>query len=116
MIILGALTVGSLVIVVLSSQTLQKTKGDLNQERYTRMVAEEKFEQAMIKIKSLEANLTAASNQLQSTKDALVQEKVNSTSVRDELEKMTKLKEVLEQELKNSLVTTSSLPPSQGQR
>ena len=115
LVLLGLLTVGSLVIVFLSSQRLKGTNGELDKERYDRMVAEEKLEQALSKIKSLEGNVSASSNQLQAIKEALEQQKNNNASVREELEKMTKLKEVLEQELKNSLVPTPPASPARGQ-
>ena len=76
------------------------------------MMAEEKLEQALSKVKSLESNVSASSNQLQSIKETLEQQKINNASVREELEKMKKLKEVLERELKNSLVETPPEPPA----
>jgi len=116
LIILALLALGCLAVVFSTSQTMRRSKTELDQERYNRMLAEERLEQATIKIKSLESNVSASMNQLQSTKDALGQQRINTDSLKAELERMTKLKEALEQELKNSLVTTApAATPPQGQ-
>ena len=113
MIAAAVVVVGCFAMVVISGQTVDKTKKNLEQERYNKMVAEEKLEKAALKIKSLESELTNAQNQTQSIQTVLEQEKIAGANLRLELEKVTKLKEVLEEELKNALVVPLQPPAGQ---
>ena len=74
------------------------------------MVAEERLEKAIVKIKSLESGLTNAQNQVQGLQTVLEQEKIANINLKTELDKTKKLKEVLEEQLKDALVPTPSLP------
>ena len=87
-----------------------KTQEELNKERYNRMDAEENLEKALVKIKSLEADLTNAQNQTQGLQTVLEQEKTANINLKTELEKTSKLQEVLEGELKDALVPQPSSP------
>ena len=106
------LAIGCLVIVIISGQAVGKTRKDLNQERYSRMVVEEKLEKTLLKVKSLENELTNTQNQVQSVQAIAEQERIANSNLRIELEKMTKLKGVLEDQLKNALVQPA--PPPAG--
>lgn len=114
LIISAILAVGCLTMVIISGQTVDKTRKDLNQERYNRMVVEEKLEKALLKVKSLENETTSSQNQAQNVQALLDQEKKANQDLRTELEKMTKLKGILEDQLKNALVKPVS-PPVNGQ-
>ena len=110
LVLAAVLTLGCVAMVFFSGQTVDKTRKDLDQERYNRMVAEEKLEKALVKIKSLETDLTNAQNQAQGLQTVLEQEKNANVDLKTELEKTSKLKEVLEGNLKDALVP--SPPPA----
>ena len=113
LIVAAVLAIGCLVMVVISGRTVDQTRKELERERYKRMVAEEKIEAVNAKIKSLEGETTNAQNQTQSIQTVLEEEKNANDTLRKELEKMTKLKGVLEEQLKNALVKPAS--PQTGQ-
>jgi len=86
-----------------------------NKEMITRLDLEEKMskylqEKAALdkKISSLSGELTETKTDLEATKKALVQEQLVSQSLKDELNKITKLKETLEENLKEALVSGKS--------
>lgn len=110
------LTVGCVAITIVSGSKASQNSKMLDQERYNRMVAEEKLEKALAKVQSLESALTSAQNQAQSIQDTLAKEKTANEGLKTELEKTEKLKQILENELKNSLVTESAKSPAQGQQ
>lgn len=112
LIVATILAVGCLIMVVLSSQAVDKTRKSLDQERYDKMVAEEKLEKALIKIKSLENDITNSQNQTQSMQAIVEQEKNANTKLKTELAKVTKLKDVLEDQLKNALVAPAQPSPA----
>ena len=113
LIVAAVIAMGCLVMLFISSQTVSKTQKDLNQERYNRMVAEEKLEKSEGKIKSLENELTNAKNQAQSIQSTLEKEQKSNSNLLTELEKMTKLKGVLEEQLKSALVPPALAPTGQ---
>jgi septal ring factor EnvC (AmiA/AmiB activator) len=104
LVILAVISVCCLLITIVSSQKFQRERKTLNEERYSRMVAEEKLEQVSAKIRSLEANLAksqAETNQL----NALLQGNEGAIAeIKLELEKTTRLNQVLQEQLKNALV------------
>ncbi len=104
LILISALAVICVGIVFFAGSKVAGTKKDLDQERYSRMVAEEKLEKALIKIRSLENEVNVAQTQTQNLQAVFDKEKAASSKAQTELDKMTKLKEVLEKELKNALV------------
>lgn len=112
LIIVAILAVGCLGLVIFLSQNVSQTSKDLIQERYNRMVAEEKLEKALFKIQSLENELTNTQNQTQNLQTVLEKEKVASDKIRTELEKTSKLKEVLEKALKDALVEPPAPSPA----
>ena len=108
----AVLTVGCLAMVIFSRQAVDKTQKTLDQERYNRMITEEKLEKALMKIKSVETELTNAQNQAQGIQTVLEKERNVNINLRSELDKMTKLKEVLEEQLKAALVSPVVVPPA----
>ena len=105
--------VGCAAIVVVASQRISTTKKELERERYTRMETEEKLEKTISQVKSLEGEMTMTQSERQNVQALLEQEKNNATNLRTELEKVNKLNEVLERELKNALVTAPPAPPAE---
>ena len=110
-IVSGVVTVGCLAAAVLLGQTASKARKELDEERYSRMVAEEKIEKVNQKIRTLESQLDNTQIKSNDTRSVLEQEKKTSAQLKAELEKMTKLKEVLEEELKKALVQASQSAP-----
>lgn len=111
LIIAVILTLGCLVLVILSSQKVGRFSEELNLERYSRMVAEEKLENAVARVKSLESDLKTMQDHLNSLQEALEKETRTSTGLKSELEMITKLKDILEQQLKEALVETPADGP-----
>ena len=113
LIIAAVIAVGCFVMLFISSQTVSKTQKDLNQERYNRLVAEEKLEKSQGQIKFLENDLTNVKNQMQGVQSNLEKEQQSNSNLQTELDKMTKLKGVLEEQLKSALVPPApALPPA----
>lgn len=108
------LSTGCLVIAVKASLTVKKNKEKVEQERYIRMVAEEDLQNTYTKIKSLENSLTKAQNQVQSLQDVLEKEKNAGVNLKTELEKSTRYNQVLQEDLKDALITAPS-KETQGQ-
>jgi len=114
LVVAAVLAVGCLIMVVLSSQAVDKTRKDLDQERYEKMVAEEKLDKTLAKVKSLEGDLASSQNQTKNAQATLEQEKQANTKLKTELEKVSKLKNVLEDQLKNALVAPAPQPAPAG--
>lgn len=110
LIISAVLAVGCLVMVIVSGRAVDSTRKELNQERFNRIDAEEKLEKALAKIKTLESDAANVQKQTQNAQALLDQEKKANQELKDELEKMTKLKGILEDQLKNALVNPVSPP------
>jgi len=104
-----------LAVSILLGRTASKTKEELNEERYSRMVAEEKLEKVSQKVKSLESQVNATQSKTEDIRGVLDQEKKTSAQLKLELEKMTKLKEVLEKELKEALTSPALSPIESGE-
>jgi hypothetical protein len=80
-----------------------------------RLDAEEKLSKSVLEKSNLETKLNNLAKELEEekavhefTKKALVQEQLNNQSLKEELEKLTKLKEALEEDLKEVLVSRKS--------
>lgn len=110
------LAVGCLILAIFSGKMMQDNSKALDVERYNRMNAEEKLEKAAQKAQSLENSLTSLQGQLDGIQTVLEKEKAANNNLKTELEKVEKLKGVLEQELKNALVTSPQEPAAEGQQ
>ena len=86
------LSIGSVAVAVLSGQRVDRCARALNIERYNRIVAEEELQNIAARARLLEARFDEASG--------------NYAHAQSELLKMTRLKEILEQQLKDALVGT----------
>lgn len=89
---------------------MQKIKRD--QETVKRLDLEEKMndlskEKAVFdeKLKGISEDLEAEKDAHQATKRALLQEQLVNQSLKEELQKITKLKEALEEDLKDALIS-----------
>ncbi len=104
LVILAVISIGCLLISIVSSQRFQHARNSLNEERYNRMVAEEKLEQLKSKVRALETSgqkSQAEADQL----NALLQRNEGAiANLKLELEKTERLNQVLQEQLKNALV------------
>jgi septal ring factor EnvC (AmiA/AmiB activator) len=99
------LAVVCLVLAISSGIAASKNKMGLQKEMAFRMETEERLASVSTKSTSLESELKAAQDQLTQTKTSLEQEKISNDALKTELEKLTKLKEQLEKDLKEALFT-----------
>jgi hypothetical protein len=110
--ILVLLTLVFLISTVKSCSHIQKQKNMKDKEMYARLEAEERLQDVK---KSVEVKLMAKDKELQdeiisheATKRILDQERSSNKDLKAELDKITKVKEVLEEELKDVLVGSKS--------
>ena len=97
-----------------------RNKSARNKEMAARLDLEEKMSKFNQDKTAIEKQLAAVIQQLneekaghQVSKNALLQEQLVNQSLREELQKLTKLKEALEEDLKEALVTSKSAKPKQ---
>ena len=103
------LTIGACLMAISSSQSATKVQQGLDQERYNRMVAEEKLEKANSKVASLQTELENTKAKIQSIQAVLDQGKSTTAELKSQLEGVTKLKESLERKM-SELNSAQALP------
>ncbi len=103
-----------LVIAFESCNKSHKNKISLEQEMVTRMELEENLHKAaqgknslLQELNSIKSFLEEEKASHQATKKSLVQEQLVNQSLTEELQKITKLKEALEEDLKEALLAAS---------
>lgn len=106
------LAVVCLVLAISSGIAASKNKIALQKEIAFRMETEEKLASTSSKSTTLESELKADQDQLTQTKTALDQEKLSNEALKTELEKVTKLKEQLEKDLKEALFSKPGAAPA----
>ena len=94
-----------------SCSSAMRQKAERDKERATRITLEEKTSKYVQEKSALEEKAKAKENQveelkvsLEVTKKALVQDQLVNMSLKEELQKVTKLKEALEEELRQALI------------
>jgi septal ring factor EnvC (AmiA/AmiB activator) len=117
-IILIILSVMLFISTVGSCSNAYRQRTARNREMITRLDLEEKMTKFSSVKKTIDDKLTALEKELeeektahQATKNALVQEQLVDQSIKEELTKVTKLKEALEEDLKEALVSCRSAKP-----
>ncbi len=114
LIICVVLTVVSVLIAIFAAQSAGKSKNELNQERYNRMVAEEKLDKMLSKVKTLEADAANTQEKVKGTQTVLEEQRSTVSSLQSELEKVRKLNEKLEQDLRSTIaVQPQENPPAE---
>ncbi|MDP8264588.1 MAG: hypothetical protein P9M12_03795 [Candidatus Aceula lacicola] len=106
--IFAVLTIACLGVAIVASQKFGTAKEGLNEERYQRMVAEEKLEKAKSKNRVLETKSEQMKKELDQLNALLKEDKGAIADLKMELEKTTRLSLILQKELKNALVTDKS--------
>jgi chaperonin cofactor prefoldin len=109
-IILGVLTAIFFISTVSSCSNAARQKSLREKEMMTRLDSEEKLSKFLQEKQSLESKLASANKALEeeksgsdAAKKALLQEQLINQSLKDELQKVSKLKEALEIDLKEAL-------------
>lgn len=82
------------------NQEAQSATGQLNNERYSRMLAEENFEKAKASVDSLESELARVRNKLNVFEKSLEQTKVINEDLKQRLDKAAEFKDNLEVKIK----------------
>ncbi|MBM3252158.1 MAG: hypothetical protein FJZ11_05215 [Candidatus Omnitrophica bacterium] len=100
LIAMAILAVICLILAVSSSVAAQRSKKNLQKEMVSRLDAEEKFTNLSPKLAELESNKANLEGALKS----LEEQKIANQELTEELVKMRKLKETLEEDLKEALV------------
>ena len=107
------LTIGACLMAISATRSSAKVQEILDQERYSRMTAEEKLEKASAKLTSLQSQLNDANNKIQGIQAVLDQGRSSNADLKAQLESVTKLKASLErkiEELKNAQVPVPAMP------
>ena len=109
--VLGILSVIFLLLWVASCNDVRKFKVARDKEMNIRLESEQKLDEFTKqktgledKINKVQQELAQEKAELQTTKKTLVQEQLISNSLKAELEKINRLKEALEEDLKDALV------------
>jgi hypothetical protein len=115
---LVALLVIFIAVSIASYSRANQQKSAKDKEILTRLDIEEKLSKFMQDKSSIDAKLTALSKELEaerenhaSTKKMLLQEQLINESLKNELQKVSKLKETLEEDLRNALAAASTPKP-----
>ncbi|MFH0738513.1 MAG: hypothetical protein V2A59_01460 [Candidatus Omnitrophota bacterium] len=118
--ILGILTVIFFIGTLSSCNSSLRNKSARDKEMAARLELEEKMSKSSQDKTTIEKQLAVISQQLeeektghQASKKALLQEQLVNQSLKEELQKVTKLKEALEEDLKEALVTNKSAKSKQ---
>lgn len=114
--ILGLACAMLLIINIGSCSNAYRQKSGRDKEMARRLELEEqltKFQQERGKvdsvIKAKDTELAEAKASLETIKNSLVQEQLVNTSLKEELQRLTKLKEALEKDLKEALVSRDKI-------
>ena len=107
LITLAVLTACCLAVAIFSSRKASLTHDELNEQRYQRMVAEEKLEKAKTKIRLQEGQIEKLQKERDQLDALLREEKGAIANLRTDVEKGRRLNEILQRELQNALMGQS---------
>lgn len=107
--ILLVITVMFFIAAVSSCSRAGHFKASRDKEMSSRLDLEEKMGNFTQEKAALEDKINKLSGELEVTKKALQQELATNQSIKEELDKVTKLKETLEEDLKEALVKKSKV-------
>jgi septal ring factor EnvC (AmiA/AmiB activator) len=116
--ILGGFNILFLLIAIGQCNNAVVQKKLKEKEMFNRLTSEENMnrssnEKTVLgdKLKKIEAELAEEKATLETTKKSLVQEQLVNQSLKNEIEKVSKLKEALEEDLKEALVKSKAVAP-----
>ena len=87
-------------VAIRFSSVVDNAQKDLNQERYSRMVAEESLEKANNRINSLEADLVRTQNTMKGIEGLIKETKGINEDLKNQLEKSSRINEELDKKIK----------------
>ena len=91
--------IGSCLVAITANNNADELQQSLNQERYARMVAEEKLQKANLRIKSLEDQMAETQNKIKSVQTILQEGQSTNSDLKAQLENMTQVKSSLEKRI-----------------
>ena len=103
LIIFIAVTVGALVLAFIAFEKIGKLSKSLEEERYSRMVAEESSQKSAAKMASIENQLKSSSDKMAKLKDIIDQEKGVNEELKNQFDNLAQTKAVLESKLRATL-------------
>jgi len=107
------IAIGASVVLVRNHQEKSKMEKNLQQERYSRLVAEENFEKNESKIKQLDLDLKLSEEKIVKIQRILDEEKNVNEELKVQYEKLISAKAELEDKLKEAIETKQT---AQGQQ
>ncbi len=102
------MAVGLSVVVVRFNEKATKAGKSLQEERYSRMVAEESLQKNAAKVATLESQLKTAQDKMGKIEDILEQEKGVNSDLKSQYERLAQSKSELEGKLKATLEEKST--------
>ena len=100
LVVLVLVCVGLLVGLVSVLEKANKVNKSLDEERYSRMVAEESLQKNAAKLSTLEAQLKTANEKMTKVQDLIDQQKTANSDLQKQYADLSKLKAELEAKLK----------------
>ena len=100
-------------MAIRSGSIVNNAQKDLNQERYSRMVAEESLEKANNRINSLEVELVRTQNKIKGIEGLIKETKDINEDLKNQLEKSSRINEELDKkikELQQSPIPSEAIP------
>lgn len=107
MVICVLIAVGALVLAVYAFEKQNKLVKSLEEERYSRMVAEESSQKSAAKLAVLENQLKSTQDKMAKMKDILDQEKSVNSDLKNQYDKLAQTKKDLESKLQSAVVETA---------
>ena len=108
LVIVVLVAVGLAAFCVRFAEKEHKAVKNLEEERYSRMVAEETLQKSAAKLATLENQLKAATDKMAKVQDIVDQQKDVNADLRKQYEQSVKAKEELEAKLKAAIVEQSA--------
>lgn len=109
------ITAAAIVVAVNSFEKQNKLTKALQEERYSRMVAEESSQKSAAKVAVLENDLKSSQDKMTKIKDILSQEKNVNSNLKSQYEKLAQTKANLEAKLKTALEEQKAAQAAQQQ-
>ena len=100
LVILVLICVGLIVAFVGIFEKANKVTKNLDEERYSRMVAEESLQKSAAKVSTLEAQLKSANGKMSHVQDLIDQQKTANADLQKQYEDLSNVKAELEAKLK----------------
>ncbi|MBI4308876.1 MAG: hypothetical protein HY591_00945 [Candidatus Omnitrophica bacterium] len=103
LVICGLITAGAVILAFYAFEKGHKLSKSLEEERYSRMVAEESSQKSAAKLAALDNQLKSTQDKMAKLKDILDQEKEVNQDLKIQYEQLVQAKEVLESRLKTAM-------------